>query len=176
MKNTLNERRRLAMRNKKDFALGLLSLCLGIYLLSSDGMVRGKTLFQTTSVWGEAVTYLRILGGIVTLLAVMLIVRSLLRAGDAEDKTEKHSFVIVIASFVLMIIYALLMPVLGFITNSLWFIAAESFLIRVKETGLTYRSERSVLLRAGAVSVLYSVILVASLYLIFTRLLKVYLP
>lgn len=163
------------MKDKKNLVFGVLCLALGVFLISSDGIIQGKSLFAADNLWSQADSYIRALGWILIVLSLVLIIRAFLK-NTAVQRTIGTSKYLIIFGFAAMVVYALLLPLLGFILDSLWFVAVITFLIMSKEKGLTKSSDKKQWLRAAAVSCSYSVILVFVMYFAFTKLLKVILP
>lgn len=166
------------MRRMKDASLAIICLLLGVYLAFGKNLIRGKSLLNTDNFWNQADTYIKILGGLLMVVSLILLFRTLLQTKDKKQSIDRdaneHKFIAIIV--VSMILFVLLLPKFGFFINSLWFTALFCFLIMVKERQISRQSDKSILFKAVLSACVYSLILVTFLQTIFKYLLKVSLP
>ena len=165
------------IRNKRDFILGIISMGIGLFVLLSDNIVKGFSLFQTQIWLSKADSYLRILGGLLAFVSLIVILRSFVQTAETKkENKEKGRFdYVVLISFSAFFLYMLLLKTIGFIPDTIWLIALISFMLRARETHLDWHN-RKALLKAILISVIYSVILVLAISFVFTTWLSVRLP
>lgn len=163
------------IKNKKDFGFGLVSLAVSVFLLMSDGIVVGRSLFPMPSVWAKADTYVRIISTVMAVLSAILVLRSFLKGEEGEEAQKTRIDHVVIIFFGAMALYLVLMDALGFVINSIWLMALITFMIRMRENNVDVHDKKAVLKSVG-ISVLYAAILVLVASFMFSTWLKVTLP
>lgn len=169
------------IKNRKDFALGVVMLVLGLYLLLAQGIVKGMTLLSTDITIAKAGTYVRLLGGLLVLLSGGLTLRALgvfgKCAADEEENSETRKKLdpLVPLLFGALLLYMPLMSLVGFTASSMILIAWVAFWIRYREKHVDLHDKQALLKNIG-IAVVYSVILVLVLELMFTKGLHVRLP
>jgi hypothetical protein len=164
------------IKNRKDFVIGIVCLSLGTFIVFSDSVIRGKTMFTPPVLFARADTYIKLIGAVMALIAIALLLRSfgLIFKELKEVPVTKTSWAIV-AGFISFFVFMLLLETLGFLIDGIWFVAVFSFIIRIKEYEINLRDRKAVL-RSAVVSLLSSVVIVGVLYFVFTELMNVILP
>lgn len=164
------------IKNKRDFIFGLIGLGLSLFLLLSDSVIRGFTIFQSKVYWAQAGAYIDIVAALLLAFSVALVVRAVLKAepGSENEKKQKLDWLVVVA-FAAMIVYLLLMDVLGFVINTIWLSSLITFMLQVREKQIDLKDKKAALKCAG-ISIGYSIVLVLVLAFVFSTWLKVRLP
>ena len=164
------------IKNYRDFILGFFCYGVGTYLAFSNSVIRGKTLFIPSVLLGRADVYVRIIGGVLMVLSLLVFLRSfgLLLQELREEAPDKTNWLIV-ASFISFFLYILLLKPFGFLSDSVWFITFLVFIMRIKELDIDIRDGKAVIYSIG-ISLLVAVIVVGVLFLAFRYLLDVTLP
>ena len=164
------------IKNKKDFGFGLASLAVSIFLLISDRIVIGRSLFPMPSMWAKADIYVKIIAAVMAALSLMLVIRSLLKADPDEGEKKKNRIdYLVIIFFAAMALYLVLMETLGFVINSIWLMTLITFMLQMREKKVDWHDKKATL-KALGISLLYAAILVGVTTFIFSTWLKVTLP
>ena len=100
------------IKNKRDFVLGLIALALSLFLLLSDSVIQGFSLFQTKIYLAQAGAYIEIIAVLMIIVSLAMIVRAFVKA--EPDETQKKSLdLLVVGAFAALIVYLLLMDALG---------------------------------------------------------------
>jgi len=162
------------IKNKRDFVLGLVALALSLFLLLSDSVIQGFSMFQTKIYLAQAGAYIEIIAVLMIVVSLAMIIRAFVKKEPGEDQ-KKSIDGLVVGAFAALIVYLLLMDALGFVINTIWLTALITFMLRVREKQISLKDRKAVLKTAG-VSVGYAVILVLVLAFVFTTWLKVRLP
>lgn len=164
------------IKNKKDFGFGLVSLAVSIFLLISDRIVIGRSLFPMPSMWAKADIYVKIIAAVMAALSLVLVIRSLLKADPDEGEKKKNRIdYLVIIFFAAMALYLVLMETLGFVINSIWLMTLITFMLQMREKKVDWHDKKATL-KALGISLLYAAILVGVTTFIFSTWLKVTLP
>lgn len=163
------------IKNKKDFGFGLVSLAVSVFLLLSDGIVIGRSLFPMPSMWAKADTYVRIIAAVMAALSLVLVIRSFLKGEEGEEGRKNRIDYVVIIFFAAMTLYLVLMDALGFVINSIWLMTLITLMIRMREKRVDVHDKQAVLKSLG-ISLLYAAILVLVASFVFSTWLKVTLP
>ena len=165
------------IKNKRDFLLGIVMTAVGLYLLLSNSIVKGFSLFQTKVVLAQAGTYLKIIGGLIVLVSAVVIIRSLRKPLSEEEAAEAKRPLdwMIVGCLAAFFVYLLLMDVLGFLIDTIWVIALITFLLRVREKHIDLHDKKE-LLKSIGIAVGYSVVLVLVISFMFTKWLNVRLP
>ena len=164
------------IKNMNDLIAGILLLAGGLWLMLSNNITVGRILQSQGQGIIRADTYIRMLGGLVFFLAVLMIIRSINFKKIAE--TSEFEFAINKESaltFAALILYVVLLKPLGFaITTFLFafFISCIYMLGETKNKGLSRREITKKIVFIGV----FSLVLIIVVYLIFARVLGVILP
>lgn len=151
----------------KDRALAIAMLIMVAILYVESGNIRPPTSWQT---YGSAM-FPRLLLGVIAILSVLILVRSLLNGSPSQARERpmamqwlKHNRVVLVL-FALFGLYALVLPVLGYLASTLAFlVAAQALLLGVDSR------------RKWAINLGVSVVLASLVYVIFQFGLNVWLP
>lgn len=164
------------IKNMNDFIGGILLMMGGMWLMVSKNITEGRILLSQRQGFIQADTYIRMLGGLVFFLAVIMCVRSI--NFKKEGETEAFTFSITRESFltfVALVAFIALLKPLGFAVATFLFSSFVVSLYMLKETrdkGLSRKKKIAKL----AFSCVFSLILVFVVYLIFAKGLLVTLP
>ena len=164
------------IKSMNDLVIGILLMLGGLWLMLSNNITEGRILQSQRQGILQADTYIRMLGGLVAFLAILIIVRSF--NFKKEKETQPFAFHITKESFftfVALVAFILLLHPLGFaITTFLFssFIVSLYMLKEVKGKGLSRRKIFNKLLFACV----FSLVLVVVVYLVFSEGLMVSLP
>ena len=162
------------IKNKRDFVLGLIALALSLFLLLSDSVIQGFSMFQTKIYLAQAGAYIEIIAVLMIVVALAMIIRSFVKS--EPGKAQKQSLdLLVVGAFAALIVYLLLMDLLGFVINTIWLTALITFMLRMREKQISLKDHKAALKTAG-ISLAYAVVLVLVLAFVFTTWLKVRLP
>ena len=159
-----------------DLIGGSLLCAGGLWLIFSKSITEGRILTSQNQGIIRADTYIRMLGGLVAFLALLMIVRSINFRGNGEAKAfqfhiTKESFLTLAA----LIAFIVLLKPLGFaITTFLFtfFIVSIYMLREIRDKGLSRKQK----IRKFIIAAIFSFILVFVVYLIFSKVLLVMLP
>ena len=160
-----------------DFYAVIIIAPLGFFLCISDRIVEGGLPdLGTGGILVRSDMYIRLIGGILILLSVLLFFKNL----NFDKSVETKAFVFPITSqgvltFVSLIIYTLLLHKIGF--------ALDTFLLGFFLVFLYMRKEnpalamtRPAVLRMIIISAAFSIIMVGVVYVVFGKILYVSLP
>ena len=170
---------RKLIRNVNDCIIGIALLALGVYVLTTNDIVRGNI---ATSAGGPLVrpdVYVRLIGGCMAFFAAILVIKAINFSGAAETRgfhfAISRETVLTVAG---LIVYTLLLTFIGF--------AAATFLLIFFLTCMYIRKEKSgggkaapsgkTLPRDLGIALAYSALLDLAVYLLFYRVLHVALP
>ena len=159
--------------NKRDLGSSIVMALVGLYVTFGKNVITGKT-FGTESMplAARADVYLRVLGGLLLVLSLVLMARALCR----NEKTQKKEIPpVAVIGAILLIVFALIVKPLGFFVSASVLVAAWTFIFRVKEYHID-RNDKKALAKAAGISIAFALIIVAVLQLAFTHLLGVRLP
>ena len=164
------------IRNMNDFVIGLLLLAGGLWLMLSDNITEGRILQSQRQGFLQADTYIKLLGGLVVLLAFLMVIRSINFSRDKETQAfsfhiSKESFL----TFIALILFIIFLRPLGFSITTFLFTFSTACIYLFKETKNKGLSRREMIKKIIILAV-FSVILVVTVYLIFARVLMVVLP
>lgn len=159
------------IKQKKDFFSGCILLLVSVYLLLGKNIAVGRTLGYMPKL-ADAAMYVRVLGGILGFLSILLVVRSFAVNRSTEAKRiPKEAFL----SGIALILYALMLNMVGFFCASSVLIAFLTLLYRIKEKQIE-KNDREAILKSVGISVIYSLVCVGALQYVFTSLLGARLP
>ena len=150
---------------------------LGIFLCISDKIVQGNMLtVPTGGILVRADMYIRLIGGILILLSVLLFIKNL--NFNRSVKTTGLIFPLTsqaVLTFISLIIYTLLLHTIGFALDTFLLSFFLVFLYMRKENpNIAFASP--ILVRMAVISTIFSLILVGVVYVIFGKILFVALP
>ena len=164
------------IRNMNDFFIGIVFVAAGLWLMLSKKTTEGKILTTQNQGILQADTYIKMLGGLMFFLAILVLIRSINFKKEAETKAfsfhiTKESFL----TFIALVMFLVLLKPLGFAITTTSFTVFTVCLYMLKETrgkGLGRREMIKKFIFAG----IYSIVLVLIVYLVFVKLLLVILP
>ena len=159
-----------------DFIMGILLMAGGLWLMLSKNITEGRILRSQRQGWFQADTYIKVLGGLVVFLAILMVIRSINFKKEAETKAfafemSKESLL----TFVALILYVVFLKPLGFSITTFLFTFFVACLYMFKETKNKGLSRRDKIKKIVAIAV-FSLVLVVVVYLIFAKVLLVVLP
>ena len=164
------------IKSMNDLVAGILLALGGLWLMLSKNITEGRILQSQRQGILQADTYIRMLGGIVLFLAILMVVRSI--NFKKETETEPFQFHITKESFLTfaaLLGFILLLHPLGFaVTTFLFstFIVVIYMLKEAKGKGLS----RQRIFYKMIFACVFSLVLVVVVYLVFARGLMVTLP
>jgi len=164
-------------KSMNDFCTVILMTSIGLFLVFSDSIVGRKvTTIPAGGIWVRADMYLRLLGGFLLFLSILLFIKNLNFNKNAKTEALKipvtPQAVITILS---LVVYTALLRPLGFALDTFlvsFFLVALYMKIENKGKVIT----RPMLLRMLLIDLLFSVGLVAIIYVLFGIVLRVSLP
>jgi hypothetical protein len=150
---------------------------LGMFIILSDKIVQGKAMLPLNGgIFVRPDIYIRLLGGIIIFLAILMLIKSINFSKVAETKGFK---IIVSRAGLLtmgaLIAYTLVLTSAGFFISTF---ALSMFLVCLymyEEQG-GVKITRSQIFKKILIALLFSIILVAVVYLLFSKVLYVSLP
>ena len=165
------------IKNMSDFVIGLALLAGGLWLMFSSNITEGRIL-TAHQVQGmlRADTYIKVLGGLVSFLAFIMVVRSF--NFDKTSETQAFKFSMSkesLLTFVGLALFIILLRPLGFALVTFLFsfsIICLYMFKEIKNKGL----DRGKLIKKVIFTVVFSLLLVLAVYLIFGKVLLVQLP
>ena len=164
------------IKSMNDFICGLLLLVGGLWLMLSKNITEGRILRAHDQGFIRPDSYIRIIGGLIVFLAVIIVVRSINFKKESETsafrfRVSKESFL----SFVALGLYILFLPRVGFGITTFVFAFFTVTLYMLKETQDKGLNRRQKIYRI-IFSAVFSIALILLIYLIFTKILLVVLP
>ena len=166
------------IKKMNDFVLGCLMLPFGLYIFLSKGIIKNNVIINTGGLFARADVYIRMLSGMIAILALILIVKSINFSRSKE--TQGFKFVmnkeIALTAFSL-VVYTFVLPRIGFTISTSVLMFFLVFMLSVRElTGGERKLTRKELQKLLLISAIYTVVLVIAVYLVFSKLLGVSLP
>lgn len=166
------------IKTMNDFILGIMMLALSFFLLFSDKIVTNMPAVTMGGYFARADVYIHLLAIILGIVSLVLIGKSINFNKDAAVtgfSFQMNSTILI--SAIVLILYTLVLPIIGFIVSTFLAIFLLCTLYTVKEDNKSLKEYKGkalgkILLR----SAIYSVILVVVLKIIFTYGLSVQLP
>lgn len=165
------------IHNMNDFVLGLAFLALGLFCLLNPN-IASETMHKLGGELAKASTYIRLLGWLITIAAVILIACSVLvRGGEAKGipfSITKEGFITAAA----LIVYCFVMPIISFFPATFILIMGLNLLYKRKENIAAEKQPvtRQEKLRSLLHSAVYSAVITVLFWLVFTQLLTAVLP
>jgi hypothetical protein len=163
------------LKSVNDFVIGVFLFALGLFVLTTKWVVDSEIRVTDGGFWVRPDVYVRLIGGLISVCSAILILKSLNFRRQAE--TMPFRFVIcreVVFTAAALIAYAFLLTRIGF--------AISTFLLTLFLTCVYIRKEKQsekkplLTLKDLIVAVVYSGILDAVVWLIFSKVLHVALP
>ena len=162
-----------------DFIIGLALLALGCYVLFTDKVVFGNVAKSGGGPLVHPVVYVRLIGGILTFLSAVLVLKSL----NWTRKAEVIPFRFILTPHIgltvaALIIYTFLLPRIGFAVSTfmLNFFLTCLFLHRERTGEDKPPLARKDIIRSLVNITIYSILLLIVIYFLFTKVLYVDLP
>ena len=164
-------------KSMNDFCVVILVTAIGLFLCFSDRIVgMPVTGIPAGGILVRADMYIRLLGGMLLFLSLLLFIRNLNFNKSAQ--TEALHFPITpqaVLTIISLVVYTLLLPRLGFALNTFlisFFLVFLYMRIENKNQPLT----RPILVRMLLTNIVFSASLVALIYVLFGMVLRVSLP
>ena len=164
------------IKSMNDFVCGILLTGLGIWLVLSKNVTEGRILKAHDQGFIRPDSYIRIIGWLIIILAVIIAVRAINFKREKETsalwfRISKESFL----SFVALGLFIFFLPRLGFAISTFVFGFFTVTLYMLKETEHQGFNRRQKIKRI-LFSAVFSIALVLLIYLVFTKILLVVLP
>ena len=167
------------IKNVNDFVIGLALLVLGCYVLFTDKVVFGNVMKTSGGPLVHPVIYVRLLGGILTFLSVVLVLKSLNWSRKAVFVPFRFFITRYISwTVVALILYTFLLPRTGFAVSTflLNFFLTCLFLHREKTGDGKPPLTKKEIIRSLINVTIYSILLLIFIFILFTKVLYVDLP
>ena len=167
------------IKNVNDFIIGLALLALGCYVLFTDKIVFGNVAKTGGGPLVHPVVYVRLIGGILTFLSAVLVLKSLNWRRKAEIIPFRFLLTPHISlTVVSLIVYTFLLPRIGFAVSTflLNFFLTCLFLHRERTGEGKSPFEKKSVIRSLIYITIYSILLLIFIYILFTKVLYVDLP
>lgn len=164
------------IKSMNDFISGMALMAVSVWLLVSKNITEGRIITGEGGIFVRADMYIRMLGGLMFFLAFLMVIRSINFKKAAETKglsftITKESLITIIA----LIVFIIALKPVGFAITTFLFAFFLVCLYMHKENkgkGLSRREMIKKTVFAG----IFSLILVAVVYLLFAKVLFVVLP
>lgn len=166
------------IKSMNNLVLGVFSIALGIYLLTSKKIVANDIATGAGGRFAQAGTYVHLLAMILIGLAAILIIKSF----NFKKSDDTTGFVFlwnkeIVITALSLIVYTYLLPRIGFTFSTFPLLFILVFVFSTKETTkgerkLTRQEVKKLLLLA----LLFSLAMLLVIYLVFSVLLKVTMP
>ena len=167
------------IKKMNDFIIGLALLALGSYVLFTEKIVFGNVPYIGGGPLVHPEVYVRLIGGILTFLSAILVLKSLNWSRKAVVVPFKFALTPHISlTMAALILYTFLLPRIGF--------AVATFLLNFFLTCLFLHRERTGegksplvkkdIIRSLIHITIYSILLLIAIYFLFTKVLYVDLP
>jgi hypothetical protein len=167
------------LRSVNDFIIGIALLVLGLYVMFTTNLIQGNVPSTAGGVWIRPDTWVRFIGVMLAFFSLILTIKSF--NFKREAKTEPFLFVIsweVVLTTLLLVIYAFLLPIIGF--------GVSTFLLLFLMVCLFFRKEKSgdgkpaitkkEIIRTVIIAAVFSLIMDVVVYQLFSRVLNVVFP
>ena len=167
------------VKKTNDFVIGLALLALGCYVLFTDNVVFGNVMQTSGGPLVHPVVYVRLIGGILTFLAAILVLRSINWRRSANVESFRFLLTPHIALTIgALLLYIFLLPRIGFAISTfvLNFFLTCLFLHRERTGEGMPPLERKKIIRTLIQVAVFSVLLLIVIFILFTRVLFVDLP
>lgn len=164
------------IKNMNDLVGGILLMLGGLWLMISKNITEGRILQSQSQGLIQADTYIRMLGGLVFFLAILMSIRSI--NFKKEEETEPFVFNITKESFltfVALVLFIVFLKPLGFAVTTFLFSSFVVSLYMLKEIKGKGLSRKQILTKIAFAGV-FSLVLVVVVYLVFAKGLLVTLP
>ena len=167
------------IKKTNDFVLGIMMIFVSMFLMFGNitdnvpATSQGGTLARA-DVW------IQMIAVILAVVSVLLIIKSIDFQGKGTGEKEKFSFALdstVVCITAILILYALLLPVVGFFITTFAAIFFLVFLFTLREEKLALRKlTKKDAVRITVKSVITALVMLVVLWLIFAKLLAIQLP
>ena len=165
------------IKSINDFLVVIFMAALGVFLCVSDKVVEGNlTNLHAGGILVRADMYIRLIGGILILLAVLLFIKNLNFNKSVETEGFKfNTSVQSLLTIVSLIIYTLFLHRIGFAIDT-FLLSFFLVFMYMKKENKDVAMTRPVLVRMLIMTCVFSLLLVIVVYVIFGKLLYVSLP
>ncbi len=168
----------MTIKRKNDFVLSILAIITGLYLVfgkitEAEVKTGQGGFFARSDIW------LRAMGAAMILVAVILAIRAIVKDPENEEDKKFHFYIdsTVIATVLMLIVYALALPKFGFFISTYLGTLYLMVLYSVKERGHSFKSiPKGDLGKILIKSLIISAIFLVVFWLVFGKLLAVQLP
>jgi hypothetical protein len=161
-----------------DFIGGVLLMALGLYLCVDKNIIQGRVTTGNGGVMVRPDMYLRMLGGLLAFLALLMVIRSI----NFKKVAEVVGFKFIITmenglTVVALVLYTIALPMIGFAISTFVLTVFLVLLYMRKEFKIRFREIGSKELRKRLVTTfVFATILDVFVYIIFAKVLHVTLP
>ncbi len=161
----------------KDIILGTMMISFSLYILLSESVIKGNSIFRESIVIARADFYIKFLAVLLIIISFIVFIKAFLPSKDSEENinSKKKNNFLAIFSFIGLAVYTAVLKRIGFFVDSFLLVTLLSFLIMIEEKSLDLK-KKSVLIKGLLQSVVISLITVSVITFIFTNWLKVVLP
>ena len=163
------------IKSMNDFVAGLCLVGFSIYLMIGKSVIIGRLPPGTTS-YVSAEDYIRGVGVFLFVLASIMTVRSINFKRETETSALGFEFKLEsVLTMVAVFLYIIFLRRLGFLVTAIIFTIFITCLY-IRKENLGQKLTRQEILKKFAFAVVFSLVLVATVYFIFTRLMYAHLP
>jgi hypothetical protein len=164
------------IKSMNDFIIGIALMAASVWLLVSKNITEGRIIDTAGGIFVRADIYIRILGGLMFFLALLMVIRAINFKKAAETKgfsftITKESFLTIIA----LVVFIIILKPIGFAVTTFLFTFFEVCLYMRRENkgkGLDRRGW----IKKTAFAAVFSLILITIVYFLFAKALLVTLP
>ena len=167
------------IKNINDFVIGIALLALGCYVLFTDKVIFGNVMKTPGGPLVHPAVYVRMIGGILTFLSLILVLKSLNWRRTAEVihfrfLLTPHISLTVVA----LVLYTILLSRIGFAVSTfvLNFFLCALYLHRERTGEGKPQLVKRDIVRSSIIITVYSILLLIFIYILFTKVLYVDLP
>ena len=166
-----------AVKRRKELILGIVCAALGLFLLTYKKIVANMNNMNMGGYWNRADVWIRMWAGLLLFVSVLVIIRAFTKEPEGgEEKPFQINKVVVISS-VGLVLYAILLPKIGFAVSSFLLSFLLNVLYTFKEECRTWKDySKKEMVRIGITGAVYGVVLTFVLWLAFHFGLGVILP
>jgi hypothetical protein len=164
------------IKSMNDFISGIALMAASVWLLVSKNITEGRIITGEGGAFVRADMYIRMLGGLMFFLAFLMVIRSINFRRTAE--TKGFSFTLTKESLLtvaVLVVFIIALKPVGFGVSTFLFSFFEVCLYMHKENEGKGLGRREMIKKAAFAGV-FSLILVAVVYLLFAKVLLVTLP
>jgi hypothetical protein len=164
------------IKSMNDFIIGLALMAASVWLMASRNITEGRIIDTEGGAFVRADMYIRMLGGLMFFLALLMVIRSINFKKAAE--TSGFSFTITqesLLTIIALVLFIILLKPVGFGITTFAFTFFEVCLYMRRENLGKGLGRREVIKKAVFAAV-FSLILVVLVYMVFVKVLLVILP